>query len=452
MNPYLPNENESKKYFDALPIGDVEEMMREISLIRPYKTAEDVQKAIDRNDENIRDTYAKMHSSLRKNEEEMLKIIKHDARAYVYVDNPSREFNKRALSVNPKVYCLLSDSERGSQEISNAYLASMKNHIIKQKLPNQSPMRGQISREIISQTEYAMMFQHQFSSTTNLAQVFSSQNYKEAYERMVKDGAYIDNAYTADAMYIAAARERTKNDIKLNQEYDSIEKDIWYDNIGRNAIEQAAYSNRDPYSKEHELLVAAEERVPEIKTWIDRQTQQYKEDKERLIKLTVRDELGMSLEQKDQAFLQEHHRALELNEKEKARVQKVVEKVREESAYYLQRDSVENIYAAYVAGEISLSDAMYGAGRIQGLQSHGSHGRVVEMTAQAEDLEQHHAMDISDPQHSEGSENDREFEELEAAREQEEERDLYESEYAGNPFVSYEDPNGMEPTFNPYSN
>lgn len=444
MNPYLPDVEEFQKYYDSRPHGEVEDAQRIISFTHPYRTVEDVEKALDKaaSFSDKEKVYARMSPTLKTDKDAMLQLVRKDARAYAYALNKDRDFNVKALKANPLTYSMLPSTERDSKEISDAYLESM---------------RGQISRVKISPSEHAMMYKHQFSENVNMAQVFSSENYQNAYREMIEQGAYNNGAYSEKAMYIATARMMAKDDPELLKQYDNIEKDLWYDNVGRNKLKEAAYNDRNT-REEEELLLAAEERCPEMVPSIERQKQQYRADKEQMLKLTLAEEMGINLEPQQREMLQQlQMKRVELSEKEKERMTKAVEKSREESAHWMKSDASRDIIAAYVAGDISLDDALSGAGKVQGLQTRGSHGKVVEIGGQAEDLEQSYAQDISDPEHSPGSERDEAYQdELEEQQQQqqqyqEEERDLYEEQFAGNPFLSYEDPNGIEPTFNPFA-
>jgi hypothetical protein len=102
-----------------------------MAFIKPYKTVEDVKKAIDnleqKEPERVNEVLAKMSPQLCKDEQAMLKLIETTEQAYVYAHQQIKtdEFKEQALRDNPSVYRLLSDEDRQNERINGAYLEGM---------------------------------------------------------------------------------------------------------------------------------------------------------------------------------------------------------------------------------------------------------------------------------------------------------------------------------------
>jgi hypothetical protein len=108
-------------------------MLKVFSPIRTYDNAENVFKAYHEATNNVTKALvlSGMASTLRKNADEMLKIISLIPESFIHADESLRqqkEFAEKAIGVNPRVYSVLPDSMKQDEGIVNSYVHSMCSH------------------------------------------------------------------------------------------------------------------------------------------------------------------------------------------------------------------------------------------------------------------------------------------------------------------------------------
>ena len=243
-NPYLPDLEKVRNSYEMSKSEDVVAVRAQISLSHPYKTIDDVKKALYRS-EDINSICKKMTTELKNDKELMLNLIEKDAAAYVYAnkDIKTDEFKQLSIMANSQVYNLLSDVDRKSLEINDAYLYAKMSDLTKRPLDVYSD---------------SMQFKIRFSDKTNKDLVFSEEKYREHYIKMVDNGPYINHRLLGeDYAYIAAAR--LLNPEKILQ-YNQIERDYWLKH--EKEVLSLALKDRSKTDNDH-ILSAIEERCPE---------------------------------------------------------------------------------------------------------------------------------------------------------------------------------------------
>lgn len=372
-NPYLPEIDDTARVHALAQPCDVEEPIRKISLSHPYKDYDTVTKELAKQlDEDRVQVYNKMAQSLRSNDEAMLKLISKDARAYVYATNNSKDFKIQAIGANPQVYGLLSRRDMNDHALAGAYLKSMNNHMVRQK---------------ISPSEYAMTYKYQFSDRCNHDLIFSPESYRHAYEKMVAFGPFSPPSRTIsrEAQYVAMSRLAAQNNPMMNDVYNKIEQSIWRENMP--LVQQCARNDRREGYNDL-MLSAVEERCPDFKPMIRLEQQKFwNRQRERLMELQIKNASGQTLEQQEKEYVQEGMRHVSFSEKEKNEMVQRIEKERLESIAYLKNDSIENTYAAHIRGDIEFDEASGLASYIEHIPSKGTHGRAVEALARTEAAE-----------------------------------------------------------------
>lgn len=144
---------------------------------------------------------ARLDKKVYKSEEDMLKLIRANARAYLYADKSlrdSEEFNKKVVATNPRAYDYLSDRHK-TKELMELY------RYRDPVFPNDRPY--------IRSASYTM----------DPREYYSVDEYKKAYEAIVKNGSdhYVLHFNKGQECYIMPEVKFLKECEKYNPEFAS---------------------------------------------------------------------------------------------------------------------------------------------------------------------------------------------------------------------------------------
>jgi hypothetical protein len=380
INPYLPDMSKiENSYLSAQK--EPELIQKKLSLSRPYLSAEEVLREIDAHPDNKQTILSKMSSDLRKDRREMLKIIaKHaDAYQYVHKDICDDRFRLDAVYRNPNVYSLLSSPERSDPDTIKEYWGAM-------------TYRRMAIKKIDATTE-AMQLTQRLSDRLPADQAFSDQQYREVYQSMIQYGPYAwrpditaphndRKILGEDFLYLTTARMMRPDN---THNFDAIERDLWLEYVDK--VKELAFDDRRSRDVDN-VLLAIEERCPELTPVIqERQKDYWQTRKQEIADLQVRAMAGEQLRQQELATIREGMRHIEFDKKEREELAKRVLKSRQESVYALQRDSIENAYAAHIRGDVEFDTATGIASYIEVTPSTGTPARSVEYLSRAEAAE-----------------------------------------------------------------
>jgi hypothetical protein len=485
INPYLPD---MKKIQTAYSSIDVEPISKRFSFTSQYKTAQETIDALMKTPSDTEKILSQMTPELRRDRTEMLKVVGLHEGAYLYAhkDINDDKFKRDAIYRNPNVYGLLQEKDRENPEIIKEYWNSM--------------TYRKLSVKKLDATTEALQFTQRLSSKLPAELAFTPEGYARAYEDMVVKGPEVgpwrpdivdphsDREILGEGfLYIATARMLSPGQIPT---YDKMEHDVWVSHP--EAIKELAFNDRRE-KRIDDALTAIETRCPEMTLEIKQRQKDYWDSrKQEITDLQVRAAEGDRLNKQEMELVRESMKHLEFSKEEKREMARRVEQKRIESVQALQQDSKEAVYAAHARGEIEFNTATGIAAYIDALPSRGTPYRASEALAQAEAMEnnthnvvepeapvatvvtRYDAIDarveqehydrwtqVSNEQIKEDDLADKEIAALERELDELEENDtfsndrtedeIYEEEYAGNPFISYEPSEGMTHVYNPFA-
>lgn len=440
------------------------------ALMHPYKTQEQVVAALKQNPDKPHETLSKMNGTVRRDPEAMLQLTKITPQAYSYADINDLAFKEKALRDVPAVYGGMTQQDRDNPAISRAYLDGMLNNMRQYPLDN---------------TTMSLQFKNRFHQDMDATKVLTPSVYEESYERMVVDGPNGPDGRTLskDFSVVAACRLLNKD---AAPEFDAIDQRVW-ERHPEQVIEWAQGDRREV--EVNDTLTAIETIAPKYKPLIaEVQKERWREHSEELLELKAKQDAGRRLSGDETRMLAEAEKHIsiseqnQLNPKELPQINDLkdrqlkehllkieqtkqeimgqqkqqevkMEKEREENLAYLLQDSKTRVLSAASSGEIDPTMASDILGYIGSIPTTTTSSRSQTFLANTEAMENdidNIDMDLaySDPELSEDPTIEQELEmrdEYDAAQD-------YEENYAGNPFVSYVNPEGMEPTYKPYSN
>lgn len=478
MNPYLPDMRKIETAYSSAKYEN-DAISKKLSFSHPYQSAQDVIDAIKVSPEQEESILSKMSLDLRKDKTEMLRIIGRYEGAYLYVhkDINDPKFKLDAVYKNPSVYGLLPEQDRNNPDVIKEYWNAM-------------TYRRLEVRKLDATTE-ALQFTQRLSPKLPAELAFTPEKYAMAYQDMVVKGPEVgpwrpdivnphsDREILGEGfLYIATARMLNPDQIPT---YNKMEHDVWLSHP--EVIKELAFNDRRE-KRIDDALTAIETRCPEMTLEIQqRQKDYWNGRKQEIADLQVRAAEGDRLQRREMELIREGMKHLEFSKEEKREMARRVEQKRIESVRALQQDSITEVYAAHARGDIEFHAATGIASYIEALPSQGSHHRAVEALAQAEAMENdtHNRVDPNSPTSNRLEKDDAIDAKLEEAhidhwenvseeqiREDdaaeldiitqerlEDEMDydrtddeIYEQDYAGNPFYSYEPSEGLTPVYN----
>ena len=350
INPYNPDLNKISYAYNHLidKSEEIAEPKRQL-FARTYKTSRDVIDALGRGGSDV-DILSKMDLSLRKNPEEMMKVIERTPSAYAYAHQTVRD--------NP--------------DVCDVYREEML------KRTRCIPIDGSTK---------AMQLKHQFSKNANFDQIFSDRAYEQAFKTLVQEGPYLKNgALKNEFAVVSMARMMRERDIeRLNQ----IERDVWMEN--QNVVRKLAHNDRNLVVCDH-ALQAIEERCPELQPVVKQEQKAYwKERESDVLELMEREEAGQRLLGEEGRMIREALKHIELDTKKRRETEHLQKERNDNDLVYKRGSALDSIRTADDMGEIARGDAANSIAHIEySTPTTATVGAAKEYVAHAESIENNH--------------------------------------------------------------
>lgn len=404
LNPYYIDQETIDKFK-----AEYEKLLKEQYLgegvdpslfVVPFKDIEALMIALKKDPKNAKALLAKMPKKAKKDREQMLKVIQVCELAFLCADKSimDQQFKMDALKMNPNVYGLMQERDRGNKLLLKQYL---------------DVMTARATPRQIDCLNKVYMFDRQLSKNLSL-EFLSDEEYAKNYKKILQgdarscaDPKAIHPSYGKMVLARMLAQqlalqgdERFQN---RERQFDEIEAKIIRSNP--ELVKQLAH---DSMLKEEvkQSLEAIKKRCPgEFDKIIGEEQKKYWEGKREAVeKLHVADVLGKDLNKHERAMLQEGQKHLDLPDRDKVlavsqqvarenqqgrqmdrqqdKQQQQIEKEKQAEIVWLKQDSIYRVISMMYADDPSMASLILGS--LDAMPTMVASSRAVETIARGE--------------------------------------------------------------------